>query len=76
VVTSPILRKHKRHRVLKIYYIKKKKQNAIVGRTTGATTMGQECLITGVGAGVIGLLQVLLDDIHRLWDVAGHARIP
>jgi hypothetical protein len=37
--------------------------------------MGQQRLILGVVAELIGLLQVLQDDIHYYQDVAGCARI-
>jgi hypothetical protein len=75
VETSPMLWKHERHQDLKIYYIKKIKQNAIIGWTMATTMKGQQCLIPGVVAGVVGLLQVLQDDVHRLQDISGCAKI-
>jgi hypothetical protein len=53
----------------------KTKQNVIVGWTTGTMTTGQQCLVPRVMAGVIGLIQALQDDVHRLQDVADLAWI-
>jgi hypothetical protein len=51
----------------------KEKHNVGAGQTTGVmTTTSELCLIPGVMARGVGLLQVLKDDVHRLQDVAGH----
>jgi hypothetical protein len=54
----------------------KTKQNTSAGRMIEAPAMNKWCLIPGVMARGVGLLQALQDDIHHLQDVASYARVP